>query len=193
MATVKMTRTLKPIAKPSMAKMDSDDIKRAAFAMAMRAALYEPEDDVVSLVEEDNDNGVKCDQCETTSCVEDEDYPHRLLWTSNLDESKNICRGCVCDNDRADEDQWFRENKPPTAEAPKPEPLRISAQWIRENQVPTTEERIVMMLVKGPMTTKRLASILHKRKSTLNPILYSNSRFKIVGHEKEAPIWGLSH
>ena len=129
MATVKMTRTLKPIAKPSIVKMSEDDVKRAAFAMAMRAALYEPEDDVVSLVEE---------------------------------------------------------------EAPKPEPLRISAQWIRENQVPTTEERIVMLLAKGQMTAKRLASILHKRKTTINPILYGNSRFKIVGHDKEAPIWGLS-
>ena len=117
MATIPVTRKFKtpkaavPVVREPMAKMSEDDVKRLSFVLAMREAIYEPE------------------------------------------------------------------------EPPKPkveEPL----------VVPSLEDKIAMLLAKEQMTTKKMALILHKRKSTLNPILYSNKRFKIVGKDGEAPIWG---
>jgi hypothetical protein len=43
MASIKMTRTLKKVeAKPSMAVLSAEDVKRYSFALTMREALYEP-------------------------------------------------------------------------------------------------------------------------------------------------------
>lgn len=63
----------------------------------------------VEIQEEDNDDGKACGRCETTTCDEDDQFCHRLLWNSNI-TGKEICRACVAYEDACEDCEGCGEN-----------------------------------------------------------------------------------